>query len=133
MTAEKVKFGMVALCDNVYRDQLSSKPILAGMYSGDLLLDTVPGQLRLALYAELYVPSADPHSVDLTFFLGKKKFGEASVTVEQANLTDPVVMILPAITFNVDAPATLEIRAGIDGGRTAAILKKGIRLQAASV
>lgn len=127
----KVKVGIVALCDAVYRDEGSNKIIIAGLYSGDILTDGNPSDLRFALYAEVFPPDTLTHTMDVQFWFGGKQLGgvKAEITAPVAGASSSI--LLPQFPLSGELPAKLELKMIWDHGRPTTILSKQISRRAA--
>lgn len=127
----KVKVGIVALCDAVYKDEGSNKVIIAGLYSGDIITEGTPHDMRFALYAEVFPPDTLKHVMDIQFWFGGKQLGGV-----KAEITSPVVgqstaLMLQQFPLVGDLPAKLELKMVWDGGRPVTILSKQVSLRSA--
>lgn len=121
-----MKTGIVALCDAVYKDEQSNKAILAGLYSGGIVLDQMPVEFRFSLYIEVFLPDSRDHEIDLQFFEGGKHRGGAMIQASAVDPSDPVTLIVPQVGLLIAKPTTFELRASLDGGKPSRLLRKAI-------
>jgi hypothetical protein len=122
-------FGHTILCDSVYVDKDSGKPILAGVYSGDVALSAMPARLRCAIYSEFLPPTDGKHYVELKFYLGKKQMAGATLEFGDTHVGTPALLIIPQFEMGIDVPIDIEIRAIANGGRALTILRKKVVLR----
>lgn len=121
------KFGVIALCDNVYRDHVSSKFVLAGMFSGDVLFNEFPGQVSAAIYVE--VLEADDGEISLELMLDNELIGTVSgkfATQDDA----PGIVVIPNFTIHAEKPATIKLRARY-GDKSKIVFQRKIRAMGA--
>jgi hypothetical protein len=125
----KLKTGTVALCDIVYKDEMTNKPILAGVMGGGLLIESFPFDLRLGLYLEIYPQDLHSHEYDLQVFVGKNHIGGSKMAAASQNVQDPLGLIIPQFPAPVTEPTTLEIRLSVDGLPAQRLLRRTVGLK----
>jgi len=126
-------FRNVILCDHAYADRLSNKAIIAGVYSGDILLSSVPGIVRFSIYAE-YIPDNDGDQViTLDIHLDRKRVAGGELKISGGIAGVPAMLLVPPVEINIERPSLFELRAYIDGGRPVNILKKRLIVRAEAV
>ena len=102
----KPKLGLVAICDAVYKDEQSNKPILAGVFSGDILVSAFPAELRVALYIEIQIPEPGPHEVDIQFHVGGKLLGGGKSQPTSAVKNETTMLLLQGVTLCLQTSIT---------------------------
>ena len=122
-------FGNIVLCDYAYVDRESSKAVLAGVFSGDILLPSLPARLRVSLYSEFLPPESGKHRIEIRIFLDKKLFARAESEVANTISGTPTIIILPQIEIGIDRPLTLRIKASVNGGRETTLVTKRIMVK----
>lgn len=116
-------FGAAMLCDAVYRDDATNKMVLAGVYTGDIIAQSFPLNIRGALYLEVRVKEAG--ILDVTFFEDSEPIGGAEAEVN-ANPSGPSVLVLP-LQIEAKLPLVISIRAGAKGEKSTVVMRKVIR------
>ena len=129
MAAPAPRFRNAILCDAVYQDESSKKAIIAGVYSGDILADSLPGVFPVAMYLEFFPKDGAAHKIELNVLLAGKKYARALIETAATD-SSPIMLLMPPMAVKTDTPARLEIRASIDGGRAVRVIEKQIRLRA---
>lgn len=127
----KRNFGFVALCDAVYQDVQTNKAVLAGVYFGDVILEILPAELRVALYVEVIPDSDGNFEADLQFFIDGKHRGGGKGAITNGVAGKPFALMFPTFGLSLTEPATLEIKGSFDGTRAVPLLKKVIALRPA--
>lgn len=122
----KSGFGFAALCDAVYRDEQSNKAILAGVYSGDVNVESLPFELRFGLYIEVTSPADGDHEIDLQFYINGKQIGGAKAGILATVKGKNAALLVPTFGILISDPASLEIKGVFEGGRAVSLLKKRI-------
>jgi hypothetical protein len=122
----KIRTGIVALCDGVYKDEATNKMVLSGLYSGDIISNGSDQDLRFALYVELFLPDDQEHEVDLQFWRGGKHTGGGKAMVSQSETDVPHSILVPQFSLAGPLPATFELKVALDGAKPSAILRKAL-------
>jgi hypothetical protein len=125
MANKKARFGTVILCDIAYIDKESNKPIIAGIYAGDMLVSDFPAAIRTALYIEYFPVALRPHTIKVTFATNRKPFAAGLLNVDGAD-PPPHMLMLPALDIPLTGPCTLTIRASVDNGPDVLLLRKKV-------
>lgn len=123
-------FGHTILCDYVYVDRESQKPVLAGVFSGDMVVPVFPTQIRCSIYAELLPPKNGSHKIEMKLLLGKKQMAGAIIEVRDAIVGTPAQLIVPQFDMRIDEETTFVVNASTNGGRVITLLRKQIILRA---
>lgn len=122
----KYRFGIVAMCDAVYKDERTNKGILAGVYSGDVVAEKFPLDLPVGFYIEMTPETGGNHSIELKFCVnGKHRMG-AIIEVGETLPGVPAMLLLPTMSIRFEKPGLFEIKFCSDGSRGVSILKKAI-------
>lgn len=120
------KFGICALCDNVYKDEATNKVVLAGLYTGDIVVESLPADLRASMYLEVVLPDTAEHQVDLQLFVDGKHTGGAKATVATRQAKAVFGLIIPGLQLKIAAEAKLEFRASVDDQKPVSLFKKRV-------
>lgn len=120
----KLKKFNVTACEYVAEGS-HGKHSLINVYTGDILIQDMPGAIKLSFYLELLFQNAGKSHLRVEAFFGKKMvFGmEANIELE-AN--KPAVIATPQFAFQIEEANKLRIFATIDEGRKTTILEKNI-------
>ena len=127
--SKRFRPGIVSISDAVYKDEASNKIVIAGLYSGNIVTEGGPSDLRFALYAEFFVPDAEEHDLDIQFWVGKRQVGGARSQVKADDPSLPLAIMLSQFSLGVGGatlPATLRIKAVLDAGNPLIVLEKKI-------
>ena len=127
------KFGNVLLCDAVYVDRTSNKAVLAGVFSGDILVKELPVTFSAAIYAEYWPKRAGDISVDLMIFVNDIKIGGAKLEMSDVRIDGAAMLVVPSYQFVFEKTGTLEIHASVDGSAPVSILSKKLEFVESSV
>ena len=119
----KNPFGFVEICDAVYKDEKTNKVVIAGLFGGDIYLDMMPMDLRIALFLDVVTPAAGEHSIELQFFVGKQLVGGAEAAME-GPAGAKGGLLFPPFSIPFARPSTLEIKGSWNGGRSRVLMKK---------
>ena len=127
--ATKLKLGNVILCEHV-AEGAHNKPILIGVFSGDVLVSQMPAILRFGLYIE-YFPDA-PGTVEMGILvaLGGTEVVKAMVRADNTKPGEAAVFIIQSFVLNISSPTTLEISMSREGYKKVVALSKAISVGA---
>lgn len=119
----KVKYGNVVLCEYVAQGS-NNKPILINVFSGDIVVATVPADLSFGLFVELSRDQAiDILSLDMNF--DQKMVVRAEMLVGP-NLTAGGALVVPQFPVRIERDGIFEVRASAKGFTSTVILSKRI-------
>ena len=124
------KFENTSLCDYVYIDKLTNKPIIAGVFAGDITITSVPAILRVSVYTELFCQTAGAHTAEITIYVGGKQAGALKIEFATTDNRSPAVIASP-FPIDVLIPSDkipIEIKAIVDNGSPVRILRKLVRV-----
>jgi hypothetical protein len=127
--AKRPRVGIIALCDNVYKDEETNKIIIAGLYSGDIFISGFPAELRLSCYAELFIDDEEIHEADFQFFVGGKRRGGALVQFSVADPRSPASILIPPFGLPIEQPSQIELRLSLDESGAVKVLSKSVNLR----
>jgi hypothetical protein len=116
--------GMVAVCDQIYRDVATNKIVLAGMFTGDLVVQTFPAQISLAIYLELVWASVGEIEFDLSVTASGVQIGKVRDKIQHADQHMPAVIVLPASPFVIEQAGVIEMTIALNGGRRRTAFRK---------
>jgi hypothetical protein len=122
----------VLVCDDI-RKENNGKDILIGVYSGDILLPSLPAQLSLAFWIE--VAPVQVGSKKATFRIGFGGDRSAMIHTElEVSRTGPAAIALPTFLVSIDSPGdlTLEIQEGNGDDGWRLLKRKSIRISSAT-
>lgn len=122
----KFRFGIVAMCDVVYKDERTNKGILAGLYSGDVIAEKFPLDLPVSFYIEASPDIGGSHNIDLKFYINGRHHMGAKIELGDTLANVPAMLLIPPITLRFDKPCTFEMKFCVEGSRAVSILKKAI-------
>lgn len=122
-------FGNTILCDNVYVDRESGKPILAGVFSGDIVLPSVPFRMRCSIYCVFMPPQSGAHRIEMKFFLDRKQVASATLEARDTIAGTPALLVVPQLEMGIDKQVRLQVMASANGGRVITLLRKQITVR----
>jgi hypothetical protein len=126
-------FQNIILCDAVYIDRATNKAVIAGVYVGDVLLSSIPGNMKCSIYGE-YIPDRDGQiDIELNILLDNKRVGGGKIHVPEAVAGRAAIFIVPDLPISVDKPSILSISASVEGSRAVNLLKKRLDVRRDSV
>jgi hypothetical protein len=112
-------------------DARSNKVVIAGMYSGNVLLDSFPSDLSVALYIE--VRAEGDVDLDLDFYLKKTIVAKGSARITGVQPTvGPATLLFPPFTMHIPESTFLEVKASVNGAQPVSVLKKAVNLRASA-
>lgn len=120
-------FNLVAMCDAVYVDALTNKHILAGLYSGDVLLNAFPSELRVCFYIDFRLPDTEEHEFDLQIYLDRKRVAGAKGPIRNVGGNETIAFGTPTFSLAIRNPSTLTLKAALDGGTPKRIFTRKVR------
>jgi hypothetical protein len=128
MPQNTLTFGNVLLCDYASRGE-RNKHTLVNIYSGDIVMDQLPGNLHLGLYAEYKVHDGMPPLIMISVHQAGDLRAEIRFSVEQNSLkaTKVGVLLIPMFEMGVEREGDLEIVAKADGFEPTVILSKSVK------
>jgi hypothetical protein len=111
--------AFTVFCDDV-RLEANGKHFLIGVYSGNILVEEIPGPVTVSTWVQVRGVPSGPRIVSLTVnFFGKDGVFEAGKTEFAINVLDsdlPVVLAANGLHFTVNTEGALTVLARIDGG-----------------
>lgn len=120
----KLKVTNAILCDDIRKEQGTNKAILIGVYSGDLVLPTIPADVQLAVYLELVAP-AGAYVVEIKFSGPQKGHAIMKATLETAR--DGIGTIAsPRVGINMAQEGVFRIDARVNEGRWTNLISKRV-------
>lgn len=117
----------VVVCDDI-RQEITSKFIFIGVYSGDFVLPAFPATVAPQIYIE-YVPKAAGESdFSVGFLVGGKRLAEINgqLRVQEPRAVTP--LIVPQVLLQVSEPSSFEVEFGAEGQPPEIILRKLFQL-----
>lgn len=122
--AKQLRFGNAILCEHVAPGE-RNKHTLINVYSGDVLVDSIPAKLLFGIYLEHIPDSARP---DLTFEIkiDDNIIAKMSVNSKDAEPGSPTAIIVPVFQINIDRDTILQVLASAPGYASRVVIKKRI-------
>ena len=118
-----IPFGNAVLCDYVGKGE-ANKSVLVNVYSGDVILTTMPAFLQLGFYVELLPRKNREAGTEVHLKLnGKSVF---DVHMEGAHGTDVAVCALQSFPLQIEEEGIFEIIGEAKGYETTVFLRKKI-------
>jgi hypothetical protein len=125
MNRHHANISSVIVCDDIRRE-ISGKDILIGVYSGEIVLSSIPFSLNLAIWLE-YTPSIVGHNeFYIRFMFNNEPIGSINGGIDVAVITS---IGLPITGFNIrgDKPGELQIEFSSDGKTFTTVSRKTLR------
>jgi hypothetical protein len=93
-------FNGVVFCEDIRRE-ITEKLFFIGVYTGDIVMQTFPGSIQLAVWTEIRNLTAGQHLIELRFGIEKKGWLGAQVHLEAA-VEGPASFVVPPMQVLVD-------------------------------
>ena len=119
------RFPTVVLCEYLARDTYG-KHLLAGVYSGDILVGALPAELRVTIYAEFVAPTDGDHKIELIFRLGDKDIVKAEILAAGVRAGTMAVLSVPGLGFMASDETTLSVFATVNQEAPVVLVQKKI-------
>jgi hypothetical protein len=117
----------ILICDDI-RKEVSGKDILVGVYSGDIIVHSVPFTLVLAVWFE-YIPGSNvKHTLDIVASYAGKQIARQKGEIHPED--SPFGIAMPGLTVSGDAEGELLIE--ITLGDSGQVFKKSKRIRVAA-
>jgi hypothetical protein len=120
---KKPKFGITAVCDAAYRDALTNKAIIAGLFTGDIVASEYPAVVPLSFFIELENPQDVDERLEFEILVGGELVGVAPAEVDRS-LPGTAVLLFSGFPVQITEPGLLEMRVKYSGGRFTILKKK---------
>ena len=120
MTALKV--GNVVLCEYVAKG-MGMKHSLINAYHGDVVCESLPGNLQFGLFIEIAAPS--PEAMTLEIFAGDDLVLRVEATLDVTN-DEPSVAVLPQFIVEFKQDCDLVVKITPKGGKAKIVLQKKV-------
>jgi len=127
MTDDPVGSGFrnVLLCDDV-RKEIGNKRTIVGVFSGDIIVSSVPAVVPLAAYIEFMPTSLDDNEIEFRFLVGNKPIATLKATLNDLQMGVVAVLELPKIVIHATQPTEVSIDAQIKNRPVQRLMTKKI-------
>jgi len=115
--------GNVLLCEDV-RSEANGKYSALGIYSGDMLVQSFGGALRMALYLELTAKKPGPARCEVNLSFNNVLLASAKAEFDFVKVTDPAILVFPMFPLPLSGPGTLSVDVICDGATMNGIKKE---------
>ena len=123
----KIKVGNAILCEYLVAG-LGNKHTLINVFSGDVVVETLPAALRLALYIEYNILTDDAFNIMVDVKIDKYTPMKWRAEIQSNHRNQMGILAVPGFEVRLDRNVTLEVRMTPDGERANTVLKKNIYL-----
>ena len=123
MAKKSLKFGNVVTCEHVVLGG-PGKPTLVGVYSGDILVPSLPATITMGIYAEHMPQASQNGELLLTLMLGKKSIGKVVANTEGSNPLGIIGLAFVPLTITEDT--VFKVVASCDGFANKTIINQKI-------
>ena len=124
---KSIKFRNAILCEYVAKSA-GNKHTLVGVYSGEIIISSMPGDLHLGFYCEILEKFHDAKEFTLEGFLGTAKFGQVVAEFQPSQSQELYVLAMPFMPVSVVEPGKLRLVLSLEGFRRTILLDKDVRL-----
>lgn len=114
------------LCEYVAQG-VGNKHVLVNVYSGEIIIASLPGRLHLGFYVEIIKKGTPLGEMTIEAFVGRKRIGYISTEIEDGP-GDLHVLVIPFIPVPIEAPGKLRLVASGDNFRRTTLMEKKVRL-----
>lgn len=118
-----VRVGNSLLCDYA-TPGLNGKNILVNVYSGDIIVNTIPNMSNFGLYAELYFDKLKFYKGTLFIRYDNNIVLHIPLNVNIQNINDPVVIALQQITINITGEGEISATVQFEDSELSVLRKK---------
>jgi hypothetical protein len=125
--ASKVKLGNVILCEYLVVGA-GNKHTLINVFSGDVIVESLPAVLRLAMYIEYQTATDEAFNIIIDVKLDGKTLTKLRAEIETGHRHQTGILAIPGIEVGFDRNVTFGVRMTVDGEQPKTILKKQIYL-----
>lgn len=101
------QIGAVLICDDV-RKEINGKEIIIGLYTGDILVNSVPFVLGLVVWIEYFPSHIGVNSLNVRLNYAGKTFISGTAVIDAQTIT-PHSVVLPNLILQGDVAGDLEI------------------------
>lgn len=117
------RFPTVVICEDV-REEINHKRILIGVFSGDILVSSLPGQLSLTLYIEHKLQGEQK----LEFIIYYAEEEQARIEMQAETKEVGVIAVIPFPRFGlaIKKPGELRVDVSIDSGEPEKLIAKTV-------
>ena len=131
------KFSNIILCEYITVG-MGNKHTLINVYSGDIIVQSLPNNLMFALYLEFKIDENKIEDISVDLLLNRKVFGKITTRISATDneyntdiLDDtPKLIVIPGFQIGIPHESVLEARVRIGSGRPKTLLSKRITVGA---
>lgn len=121
----KLKFGNVLMCDHATAGS-NNKSTLVNVYSGDIVIPSVPANIVTGLYLEHIPDRSGPLELKLDYKLNGRISGTLTLSAEQVIKGQVGVILLPSLPIGIESGGVLKLIATAEGYAPTTVLTKKI-------
>lgn len=122
--------GNVIICDTTYIDQESGKPIVAGIYSGDIIVNELPSMMEFDLYVEYWPDFEGERRISFKFKVDESEVASAPFVVPATHPLGSVAMLrAQRVQVIFEREGRLSVEASINEGESRTVLLKAVNLR----
>jgi len=122
---KRFKVGNVVLCEHVVQGA-GNKHTLVNVYTGDLLLQDVPGTIMLGLYVEIRPQPSIPPMIELDLRVGGKPLAAVQVSLENHDPSKPAILAIPMFPVEISEDTHLRIKLVAEGFQALTIVDRRV-------
>lgn len=120
---KKPKFGIVAVCDAAYRDVMSGKAVIAGLFTGDILSSNYPAMFPVTFFVELLNPEEVDDRLEFEVWVGDVVSARAETEVPRDN-PGPAILLFASLPLQLPGPTTVKLKVRSSSGLTTILTKR---------
>ncbi|GLS39380.1 hypothetical protein GCM10010869_49770 [Mesorhizobium tianshanense] len=118
-----IKFRNAALCEYVAKGA-GNKYTLVNVYSGDVIISSMPSDLMFGIYIELIVDFSIKTDIFMEILVEKTPIAKLPVDVSKVGNGKLINIVVQSMPMHVEKDVTLEVIAHAPGRQTTTILSK---------
>lgn len=127
-SSQDMKILSALICDDVRRED-NGKEILIGVYSGSILIPTIPANIMLTAWINMEVHGPCEFDFEIRVLdPSDRQIAHGKVHVASSEAHDLSSMALPRFPINAEKEGWLKIQSRKNGGRWRNIIKRRITI-----
>jgi hypothetical protein len=117
-------FPVVLLCDDI-RKEVGNKRTIVGAFSGDVLIETFPAVIPLAIYLVYRTHSSDEIAMEFEYMLDERPLVKIAATLRKhGGSSEDAVVDLPKLFLTFENPGNFVVNVSVNGKRHRILSKK---------
>jgi len=127
----KLKTENAILCEDIRREEGTGKGMLIGVFSGDIIVPELPGNVQLAIYLEVKA-SPGEHTAQLRLSgpqKGKGMHATLAAVFDGGDTGGNAVIATPKFGILMQSEGVFKVEGQVDGGPWSTLISKKVILR----